>query len=368
MIQQLVIVGASIRAAVQSARNAGIQAIGADLFTDADCLAMNAGIVRLGFSDYPHGFLAILRGYVGIPWLYSGGLENYADLIADACITNQLLGCQHPEQFRDPFLLQQQLLPYNVSFPEMSHSFPASGGENWLFKKYHSSGGLGIVSANSSHGESGYYQKLLTGQVRSAAFLASKVMVNLLGVFQLYHQQTPDLPFLYAGNIGPVALSSIESDFLDIIRQFIVEKSGLRGLFGVDYVIHEQQCYLLEVNPRYTASMELWDAWSGKSAVGYHVQACLGKHVVPPSAKGNESLFAKKIIYAITPLKVTRQMQQSLPWWIDRKEDHAGQIHLADIPQVGTVIEPGQPVCSVLFQAKDEAEAETRFHDFVLDW
>jgi len=53
---------------------------------------------------------------------------------------------------------------------------------------------------------------------------------------------------------------------------------GLKGLFGIDFVIDEGgRPFLVEINPRYSASMELIEHDLNVSFTSLHVSACLGK-------------------------------------------------------------------------------------------
>src|SRR5690242_9210524 len=76
--QQLLIVGASVRAAAQSAVRAGYRVWGTDLFADADlCAIADAASV----ARYPSGLLASMTAAPDAPFMYTGALENYPALI-----------------------------------------------------------------------------------------------------------------------------------------------------------------------------------------------------------------------------------------------------------------------------------------------
>ncbi len=67
----VIIVGASVRAAAQSAVRAGYQVLAADLFRDSD-LRKCAESIRV--QDYPNGLLDVLSEWPPSDWLYTGGL------------------------------------------------------------------------------------------------------------------------------------------------------------------------------------------------------------------------------------------------------------------------------------------------------
>ena len=82
-------------------------------------------------------------------------------------------------------------------------------------------------------------------------------------------------PFAYCGSIGPLRrrASPLERQ---IVRcgQMLGSEFGLRGLFGVDFLLDaDSVAWLTEVNPRYTASVEVLEDGLGISLLGEHVQA-----------------------------------------------------------------------------------------------
>src|SRR5438105_3281580 len=74
----LILLGASIRAAAFSALRAGFTPYAIDLFADRDLAAVGPAVK---ISRYPQDFLSALAAAPQAPWLYSGGLENYPQLV-----------------------------------------------------------------------------------------------------------------------------------------------------------------------------------------------------------------------------------------------------------------------------------------------
>ena len=87
MTVDLVIVGASIRAAVFSALRGGFQPAGADLFADQDM-----SIPAVAVNHYPQQLSQALDNWPGTDWLYTGGLENYPLLVGQMARKSHLLG------------------------------------------------------------------------------------------------------------------------------------------------------------------------------------------------------------------------------------------------------------------------------------
>ncbi len=99
MPEMLTIVGASVRAAAQSAERAGFATLAADLFADVDLAnpdpadpnrARRGSVVRV--ADYPAGFEQAILGPQPGGWLYTGGIENYPELVARWSRSRRLWG------------------------------------------------------------------------------------------------------------------------------------------------------------------------------------------------------------------------------------------------------------------------------------
>src|SRR5437016_5423412 len=76
----LLIVGASTRAAAFSALRAGLTPWCADLFVDAD-LQRRCPVERVAPQEYPQCFIAIAANGPPGPWMYTGALENQPAMI-----------------------------------------------------------------------------------------------------------------------------------------------------------------------------------------------------------------------------------------------------------------------------------------------
>src|SRR5215470_4944989 len=77
--EHLRILGASARAAAFSALRAGLRPCCIDLFADRD-LQNRCPVDRL-IGRYPHSFLDHRDAAPPGPWMYTGGLENWPQLV-----------------------------------------------------------------------------------------------------------------------------------------------------------------------------------------------------------------------------------------------------------------------------------------------
>src|SRR5262245_2654667 len=98
----VLILGASTRAAAQSAIRAGLAPICCDQFADADLRAI-APVLET--ADYPRGVIAAASQAPDSPWMYTGGLENHPRLVGQIADSRPLWGngAKALERIRDPW-------------------------------------------------------------------------------------------------------------------------------------------------------------------------------------------------------------------------------------------------------------------------
>jgi uncharacterized protein len=105
----------------------------------------------------------------------------------------------------------------------------------------------------------------------------------------------------------------------------------------MDFIARDGIPYPIEVNPRYSASMELVERAHGVSMFGMHAQACEGELPVLPRSR--RQVHGKAIVFARRDSEVgdTRG-------WLRRG-------WLADVPRPGEHIAAGRPICTVFARA-----------------
>ncbi len=278
------VVGTSARAAVHSLARAGFRAWAVDLFADRD-LKRVADCAVCPHDRYPDAIPALAAQFPPGPVLYTGGLENHPHIVAEIARARELWG-NPPEvltRVRDPFALVAALTAAGLATPKLvpaGESCPPDG--RWLRKPLRSGGGLGIRFAQSGDAPSPhhYFQEFIPGTPMSAIFVDGA----LLGVTeQLIGEPWLHAPaFAYCGNIGPVTVDTHAANIVARLGQMLAGEMGLRGTWGLDFILVGSVPFPLEVNPRYTAAVEVLE-W--------------GQRQPPPPAplpegKGEKELFA----------------------------------------------------------------------------
>jgi uncharacterized protein len=352
----LLIFGASARAAAFSALRAGLQPWCADLFADAD-LQARCPAMRLP-SHYPEGFEELAAKDIPGPWLYTGGLENWPALVDRMARHRPLWGNDAAvlARVRHPDFVARILREAGLAVPAVTwQRQPAVGSGRWLVKPMRSAGGGGIRAYDgpadlASTSPSGvYYQEHITGEPWSALYVADGIKAILLGATRQLVGETwlGAAPFHYCGSIGPLSIPPDLQHNLERLGTVLTEKCELRGLFGVDGVVSDREFWPVEVNPRYTASIEVLEYANGLQALAWHramfdcrVDASPMLPQFPGlDCTGKAVLFARQALVFPT----------AGPW--QAVLDHLGDIHrmpaFADIPMAGQRIEAGRPILTL---------------------
>ena len=115
-----------------------------------------------------------------------------------------------------------------------------------------------------------YFQRFIEGPSFSAIYAAVEGRAELLGVTRQLVGTTGS-PFAYRGSIGPISLSSRPTGMLSELGWVLASSFPLIGLFGVDFILRDDDIWPVEVNPRYTASVEVLELALGRSLLAEHL-------------------------------------------------------------------------------------------------
>ncbi|MFO0948779.1 MAG: ATP-grasp domain-containing protein [Planctomycetota bacterium] len=356
---EVVVVGASVRALAQSVIRAGGRPIPCDLFADGDLRRLAATEV-IGREGYPEDFEPFLRRHAGIPWMYTGGLENAPKLLSRWAEISPLWGntgevvqeARSPERMVE-FLRKEGLATLEVT--RDPREIPADG--SWMIKPIHGTGGMGVrpwwgesaekkfeplrQSASVTH----YWQRRARGTPHSAIYVGREDGVDLVGVTRqrigeaFLHAQ----PFRYAGSTGPIALLERQQGMLRAIGRCFGERMGLRGVFGVDFLLTEDgNVFPVEINPRYTASVEVLEWGLGVAVIELHRQVFSNLGCPSPIGRTPVPFVDKGILFARQSCRIRR----SAPCYRDDGNDFG--IQYADIPEPDSKFAAGDPILSLL--------------------
>jgi predicted ATP-grasp superfamily ATP-dependent carboligase len=249
-------------------------------------------------------------------------------------------------------LAQQGFAVPRVFVPGVDEGAPSADVE-WIEKPFRSGGGHGVRPWHPglAIAEGSYLEEFIHGSPGSIVFVASGGRSVPLGVSR---QLAGDAAFgaklfQYCGSIlshpadlfpkGVGVAASAHALAATVSKDY-----GLVGLNNVDFMAHEGAAYPVEVNPRWSASVELIERAHGFSMFGLHADACARGAL--PGARIPLCLrraVGKAIVFARADLVVW----QTKAWLASR--------HVADVPRPWTTILRGEPICTVFAEAEDAA-------------
>lgn len=351
---RLVVAGVTTRALALSAARAGWVVTAVDAFGDLD-LRAGARVIALPRGELPFDPSAAALAARDAPAeaaAYTSSFENHPAAVAALAEDRRLLGNppQVLERVRDPFLLMRVLRRAGFAVPATRATPPRriAPRQRWLLKPRRSGGGHGTSFWRPGRpvGRQRYLQERVAGIVGSVTFLADGGRALVLGISrQLVGERAfGGRGFRYCGSLLGRGLFDGEPALLaraSAMAEVVTREFGLVGLNGIDFVAREGVPWPIEVNPRYSASMELLERAADVSLFALHADACGGR--LPAAAPAApRRVHGKAIVFARRPIAAgdTRR-------WL--RDDT-----IADVPQPGERIPRGRPICTVFASARSE--------------
>lgn len=378
----LVIIGSSTRATAESAVRAGFEPWCLDQFGDVDTRQVAASFRVV--ADWPEGIVDALAGFPKCDWLYTGALENSPGLISEISCERRLLGCAPDalKLLRDPFWLARTLSQYDLPslpvsdhvnrWPEDLHNSAEDCSAGWIMKPLRSAAGIGVIdwradTAVDQIPSGAYLQRAAHGRAISGVFLADGESAKLIGFTeQLCGTASSGAEgYVYCGSIGPLSVNDISRRHFDaasrignaIVRQAASDGVAAQGILGVDFVLDERHdvLWLLEVNPRYTASVEVFERALSWPLLRWHIDVCRSTAAHPlrdltvDAPRGAAGLIVgKQVVYSPGDVCFSESLSAGVNHafnMVDRS------VHVADVPATGTLIGKGEPVFSLIVEA-----------------
>lgn len=339
---RVLVVAVSARMLAGIAVADGYEVIALDRFGDVDLR-----VVAPGATASTSEALTRLAADIEVDAVvYGAGFENRPDLVAALAEGRELLGTP-PEllaALRDPWEVGAAACAAGARAPEARslEALPRASGDGlWLRKPRHGGGGRGV------HRWSGgrlrrceIVQRFVAGLSCSAVAIGDGGRAVMVGVTEQLHRSPG---FQWTGNVAPPRLP--EPQVAELAGQLsgvcseVAARLGVRGAFGVDAIWDGRHAWVLEVNPRPPASLELF----GPGCFEAHVRGARGLPL-PASGMPPRTRAAVKLV-----LFAERDLRAPDPdWW------PTGLVR--DIPHEGEEIRRGAPVCTLVSDRAGAAE------------
>lgn len=344
--KKILIVSSTGRALAASARRANYQTYVIDLFEDFDTSEMSVTCKNACANNALHfdkiKLQQALNAFNDIDFsavVYGAGFEGDIDLLDMLNTKNALFGnsSELVRNLKDPATFFGLLESLEIPFPQVRLSVP-SDPDGWLAKTVGATGGAHVQSAQGvSTSEKTYFQRFEAGRNLSVLFLADGKKAQIVGFSEQLVQKVGDAPYCYIGAINHAVLpDTMKKNIADKI-DLLVSTTGLVGFNGVDFIQRDDKYFVLEINPRPTATMELYDADYAQGLLHAHLQACEGELTAKTASE--KILRGHTIVFAEQNTKIPASFK--FPGWC------------ANIPQPGSFVSQDAPLCSVLTSGTD---------------
>jgi predicted ATP-grasp superfamily ATP-dependent carboligase len=244
-------------------------------------------------------------------------------------------------RLKDPILLSQLCAACDIRHPEVSFVPPGSPAE-WLAKRRGGAGGTHVrpALAAETRRPDMYFQRRLDGLPVSVLILADGRRTTVVGLSSQWSSPIPAHPFRYGGAVRPAALAEEIAAALRDAALRLAAAVPLVGLNSLDFLVAAPDIWLLEVNPRPGATLDVFEP-SGGSLFAAHVAACEGRPATIPPAVDNAT--AAGIVYAGHDIQSVPDLDW--PHWT------------ADRQAAGTAVKADEPLCTVLACARTAGTA-----------
>jgi uncharacterized protein len=348
--ETVLIAALSGRGLAASARRAGYAPLVADAFGDSDTAEHAAAVrcvtdaARIGFRTKPvFAALAELEAAAATPpigLILGSGFEDRPKLIAALSRRYRLIGntAETVARAKNPTGLTTRLDALGIAHPD-TQIVPPADASGWLSKRIGGSGGTHVVPASTAErSPRRYFQRRLDGQPVSALAVATRNGAHIVGMSRQWTAGSGPRPYRYGGAVGPVKLDRSVDVKLRSAVEGVCAALHLRGLVAFDFLIAGETPYLLDVNPRPSATLDVFDDELG-SLFKAHVAACADHTPQLPAPQGAR---AAAILYADPGALIVGSV--AWPAWT------------ADRPSPGTRIPRYRPIATV-FAAGETAEA-----------
>ena len=322
----------------QSATQAGHTVWVADCFGDIDTLDIaerwqqlpplhtlnNAHLLKL-LTMFANGHDCLL--------ICGGGIEKYFPILSQLPPNISYIGNSSDtiKKIKTPPLFFSLLSQHNLPYPLTQFCQPENR-TGWLFKQNLGLGGTHISLLDRKYSDQeGYFQQHITGSSASILFLADGRKTQIVSINKQLVCGNQTAPFQLAAIETPLTLSQDHHQLLNTAINILTQQTGLRGLNSLDFIIDKhEQLFILEINPRPSASSELVD---NALLFQQHLQSCQG--ILPNATLAIPSHYVG-LYYLYAPQTVTIPLNMVWP-----KQSH-------DQPHAGTVIETNQPICTIV--------------------
>lgn len=340
------IVAGSARSLARSCVDAGWHCDVIDPFADSDTarLACRLERVTLSGDHFDPRLPALVRSMAG-DWrgiVAGSGFEAMPSMLDELDAIAPVFGndAATVARCKAPAAFAAAAQRAGVRSADVDATGPVAGAD-WLMKPIGGCGGIGVRPARSGEAivEGWFAQRRVDGVPASVLFLADGHDARIVGVTR---QQPGSLagPYAWCEAVGDLPLSATQHARLARDVGALTQELGLRGLNGVDLVFDGEHAVLIEINPRPTATMMLYEQRVSGGLFAAHIAACEGR-LDDIELRPGDAVHGLRVVYAPDTLRIG--------------DDDAWPAWSADRPPAGSTTERAMPLCTVFASGRDGA-------------
>lgn len=339
---------------MQAAVDAGFEVIAIDAFCDVDTQKLALQTIKVDTNNGNFQAASFYKALTQIDCTHvlgmtiGAGFEAMPELLEAVPITVIPPIFNAPatiKAVKNPTVFFDFLTSIHAPHPATQLSRPRNS-IGWLQKQIGGSGGAHIRSASPLdliENLPVYYQQICAGEPYGCLFLADGSHAQVIGIHQQWCAGTNTQTYRFGGALGHAELAENVAEKIEAYVQAVTRHFGLRGINSLDFMLHGNEINLLEINPRFSASLQLYSAKKG-NLFAAHVQACLGQLKKWPIV--DKKSRAMQVVYANETVQVPADMDW--PEWA------------CDVPQPNSEIAAGAPICTVQAQARSAKQAHKK--------
>jgi predicted ATP-grasp superfamily ATP-dependent carboligase len=328
----VLVAGFATRHVAQSAFRAGYEVYAVDHFCDQDLAWYTKGREKFeDLEELPDAIARICTQRTFDIFVVTSGAEEIPT-------TLPLYGTpkESVARFLDKLDIQHFFEAHNVPVPRIA----AADGYPYLVKPRRGAGGWRNAVIQSA-GDLSAWEKLypgvpfirqefISGVPASACCVTDGSRALVVAVNEQILRGNGSAAFGFCGSLTPFDHPLRQQ--MTAIAERAAAASGCRGTVGIDFVISDDACHAIEINPRFQGTVDTVEMATGCSLFEYHVNACQGR--LPPGLPAPVRFAARSILFADHDLVIKDDLKKLHPV-------------VADIPWPGTFFEKDQAVVSV---------------------
>jgi len=329
----ILVIASSARMLAQTARASGFKPLVIDLFADLDTQTYAEDFKQITTLAKQHLQPVVdyfIKRYQVDQVVYGSGFENHPESLHYLNSSLFMFG-NSPDVFirlHDKPAFFAALNQLTIPYPSVCFSQP-DPFEDGLIKPMRGQGGIGISRyLGQEMGSDSYWQRYQSGSQYSVLFLADALHVQLVGFNSQWTTSLDDgCEFIFSGIINSCDLSAKQQMQVVEWLKKLVPLFSLKGLNSLDFINDGDNSWLLEINPRPSASMQLYEADLFKR----HISASLNELTDDHHING---YTAYQVVYA----KHDIMIPDGFLW----------PEECVDLPESGVICRIGQPICSIM--------------------